>query len=105
MPRDPWVPENSSVDRRISIKLASGRNVWVMRFGFSGTYNGVIEGLPDARLNAQIVASESKRAKIRKWDVVLTLAPSTRTDDRGTPYLPPVSCVAELESLPMNNAR
>ncbi len=102
MTQDVWLTGDATGQGRITIPLASGRRVWVLRFGYSGTYDGLLEGAPSAELNANIIASRGKAAKLRAWDVVLTLPPPTRTDERGRPHLPPVCCVAELESLPMN---
>ena len=54
MSADPWASEKS-VQGRITFKLASRREVRVRSFGYSGTYDGLLEGVPTRLMNEQLI--------------------------------------------------
>jgi len=89
---------------RIDVSLASGRLVRVERFGFSWTYEGLLEGLPNARLNQQIIKRALSAASRDRKDGACLLTPAMAEEDGGL-YLPEVCCHAELSSSALDASK
>jgi hypothetical protein len=100
--QDVWFTGQPNQQRRITFKLASGRLVWIVSFRYSGTYDSLLEGRPNAEFNKRIIEQWLKTFRFRAGDNMLLISPETRTDDRGAVYLPPICCSAELMSSPTN---
>lgn len=100
--QDIWLTGQPDSKRRISFTLPSGRLIWVVTFGYSGTYDGLLEGRPNAKMNKEIVDEQLKAAQLRTWDKMFLFTPETRVDDDGAVHLPPLCCNAELMSSPLS---
>jgi hypothetical protein len=100
--QDVWFTGQPDQQRRIAFKLSSGRLVWVVAFRYSGTYDSLLEGGPNAELNKRIIDERLKASRLRAWDKLFLLTPETRADDRGGVHLPPICCSTELMSSPIN---
>ena len=91
---------------KIEFKLRSGRNVWVRNFGYSGTYDGLMEGLANAKLNRRIIDAQVRAELHFPSDrPPLVIGPETREGPRGSVWMPPICCRAQLESSPFDQAR
>jgi hypothetical protein len=99
--QDVWFTGQPDQQRRIAFKLSSARLVWVVTFRYSGTYDSLLEGRPNAEVNKRIIDEHFRASRFRDWDKLFLLTPETRTDDRGGVHLPPICCCAELMSSPM----
>lgn len=80
-----WEDGLSLADRLITFKLQSGRSVWVRNFDFARTYAGMVEGVPSADLNSEIVAREVREARA------------------AFPHLPVFLLPAEIRKTPVND--
>ena len=100
--QDVWFTGQPDQQRRIAFKLSSGRRVWVVTFRYSGTYDSLLEGRPDAELNKRILEERLRASRLRGGDKQFVLTPETRTDDHGGVHLPPICCSAELMSSPID---
>ena len=96
---NPWSLDRS--DDKIGFNVPSGRNVWVRSFHYSGTYDGVMAGLPSKARNDELLQSYVKMERRFPGDPQpLLIAPETRNGPRGSVWLPPFCCRASMISFP-----
>jgi hypothetical protein len=106
----------------INIQLSSGRTVFLTGFECSGTYDSLLEGWPTVEINKSVIDSTLRKARhlwskagspVHMIEPVCTPNPHEgsktftdwvqrilRSGNRPAPWLPPVNCIANLQSSP-----
>lgn len=97
---------NSSYHAHCDLTLSSGRSVRLLYLSQSFTYGGWQEGVPDSRINDQIVESAARRAKEKYQREPVLLKPRRRDylrspehRDPDTEWLPVIESLCVLRSL------
>lgn len=119
--------DNPFGENRISFWLGSSRLVWVTNFSYSETYAGLLDGWPSGDLNERTIeyALASAAAhmvpsapvymipplRVAVPDHILAGYETYRTQSKAlfkrpapTPSLPPIRCIAHLESGPLSSS-
>jgi hypothetical protein len=90
---------------RLTFSLDSGRRVWLTEFFFTATYDSLLSGRPDEDMNRSIVEQAAVKARELFRETPYVIEPDLRPDASGTKWLPPIWCIADLMSTPVDPLR